>query len=167
MAVPEIKLFGKWTYDDVEVSRARWRAPAGGGSNRPTEIASVPPGLRRAPAVSSSPPCSTPPTLRPGESTALAEHQDAVGSGQPSGRETSTARVFARGGRSTPEREKPRLTLPPSPPSLPPQVNDLAVQDYIAVKTGGPTSAAVLVPHTAGRYQKRRFRKAQCPIVER
>lgn len=23
------------------------------------------------------------------------------------------------------------------------------------------------VPHTAGRYQKRRFRKAQCPIVER
>jgi small subunit ribosomal protein S5e len=41
------------------------------------------------------------------------------------------------------------------------------VQDYIAVKTGGPSSAAVLVPHTAGRYQKKRFRKAQCPIVER
>lgn len=42
------------------------------------------------------------------------------------------------------------------------QVNDLAVQDYIAVK-----SQAVFVPHTAGRYQKRRFRKAQCPIAER
>jgi hypothetical protein len=26
---------------------------------------------------------------------------------------------------------------------------------------------AVYVPHTAGRYQKRRFRKALCPIVER
>ena len=26
---------------------------------------------------------------------------------------------------------------------------------------------AVYVPHTAGRYQKRRFRKAACPIVER
>jgi hypothetical protein len=29
------------------------------------------------------------------------------------------------------------------------------------------TKAAVFVPHTAGRYQKRRFRKALCPIVER
>ena len=28
-------------------------------------------------------------------------------------------------------------------------------------------SQAVFVPHTAGRSQKRRFRKAQCPIVER
>ena len=26
---------------------------------------------------------------------------------------------------------------------------------------------AVFVPHTAGRYQTKRFRKAQCPIVER
>lgn len=26
---------------------------------------------------------------------------------------------------------------------------------------------AVYVPHTAGRYQTKRFRKAQCPIVER
>ncbi len=29
------------------------------------------------------------------------------------------------------------------------------------------TKYAVYVPHTAGRYQKRRFRKALCPIVER
>lgn len=42
------------------------------------------------------------------------------------------------------------------------QVQDLALQDYIAVK-----SVPVYVPHTAGRYQKKRFRKAQCPIVER
>ena len=27
--------------------------------------------------------------------------------------------------------------------------------------------AQVYLPHTAGRYQAKRFRKAQCPIVER
>jgi small subunit ribosomal protein S5e len=43
------------------------------------------------------------------------------------------------------------------------QVNDISLEDYIAVKT----KFAVYVPHTAGRYQKKRFRKAQCPIVER
>ena len=36
-------------------------------------------------------------------------------------------------------------------------------EDYIAVKS----KFAVYVAHTAGRYQKRRFRKALCPIVER
>lgn len=44
-----------------------------------------------------------------------------------------------------------------------PQVNDISLEDYIAVKP----KFAVYVPHTAGRYQKKRFRKAQCPIVER
>ena len=43
------------------------------------------------------------------------------------------------------------------------QVKDIAVEDYIACKP----KFAVFVPHTAGRYQKKRFRKAQCPIVER
>ncbi|KAK9809000.1 hypothetical protein WJX72_007659 [[Myrmecia] bisecta] len=43
------------------------------------------------------------------------------------------------------------------------EVNDISLEDYIAVKP----KFAVYVPHTAGRYQKRRFRKAQCPIVER
>ena len=43
------------------------------------------------------------------------------------------------------------------------QVNDISLEDYIAVKSKN----AVFVPHTAGRYQKKRFRKAQCPIVER
>ena len=37
------------------------------------------------------------------------------------------------------------------------------MEDYIACKP----KFAVFVPHTAGRYQKKRFRKAQCPIVER
>ena len=39
----------------------------------------------------------------------------------------------------------------------------MALEDYIAVKP----KTARYVPHTAGRYQKKRFRKAQCLIVER
>jgi len=39
----------------------------------------------------------------------------------------------------------------------------MALEDYIAVKP----KQAVYVPHTAGRYQAKRFRKAQCPISER
>jgi hypothetical protein len=35
-------------------------------------------------------------------------------------------------------------------------------QDYIAVKE----KYAKYLPHSAGRYQVKRFRKAQCPIVE-
>lgn len=45
--------------------------------------------------------------------------------------------------------------LPPSPLPLP--------QDYIAVKE----KYAKYLPHSAGRYAAKRFRKAQCPIVER
>ena len=40
---------------------------------------------------------------------------------------------------------------------------DLCLQDYIAFKD----KRAVYVPHTAGRYAKKRFRKATCPVVER
>jgi len=43
------------------------------------------------------------------------------------------------------------------------EVNDISLEDYIAVKG----KYAVYLPHTAGRYQKKRFRKAQCPITER
>jgi len=42
-------------------------------------------------------------------------------------------------------------------------VSDPSLADYIGVKG----KASVFVPHTAGRYQARSFRKAQCPIVER
>lgn len=41
------------------------------------------------------------------------------------------------------------------------EIKDLALNDYLHVKTH------VYVPHTAGRYQVKRFRKALCPIVER
>ena len=37
------------------------------------------------------------------------------------------------------------------------------VKDYIACKG----DHATYLPHTAGRYAKKRFRKASCPIVER
>ncbi|CAM9288641.1 unnamed protein product [Heterosigma akashiwo] len=43
------------------------------------------------------------------------------------------------------------------------EINDISLQDYLAVKG----KYAAFLPHTAGRYQKRRFRKAQCPIAER
>jgi len=42
-------------------------------------------------------------------------------------------------------------------------VTDIALVDYIPAKD----KYAVFLPHTAGRYQTKRFRKAQCPIVER
>mmetsp|Transcript_23534 Transcript_23534/g.36694 ORF Transcript_23534/g.36694 Transcript_23534/m.36694 type:complete len:193 (-) Transcript_23534:67-645(-) len=37
---------------------------------------------------------------------------------------------------------------------------DLSLQDYINLRP-------IYVPHSAGRWSKKRFRKAQCPIVER
>merc|ERR1712216_663617 len=43
------------------------------------------------------------------------------------------------------------------------EINDISLEDYIAVKP----KYAVYVPHTAGRFAAKRFRKAQCPIVER
>merc|ERR1712053_43616 len=43
------------------------------------------------------------------------------------------------------------------------QVPDMSLQDYIAVKE----KYAKYLPHSAGRYAAKRFRKAQCPIVER
>eukprot|EP00558_Chaetoceros_sp_UNC1202_P004880 CAMPEP_0197246456 /NCGR_PEP_ID=MMETSP1429-20130617/11529_1 /TAXON_ID=49237 /ORGANISM="Chaetoceros sp., Strain UNC1202" /LENGTH=228 /DNA_ID=CAMNT_0042707101 /DNA_START=48 /DNA_END=734 /DNA_ORIENTATION=+ len=43
------------------------------------------------------------------------------------------------------------------------QVHDISLEDYIACKG----SHAVYLPHTAGRYQMKRFRKASCPIIER
>jgi len=42
-------------------------------------------------------------------------------------------------------------------------LTDLSLVDYISCKP----QSAVFMPHTQGRYQMRRFRKALCPIVER
>jgi len=41
--------------------------------------------------------------------------------------------------------------------------NDMALADYINFKG----AQAKFLPHSAGRFNKIRFRKAQCPIVER
>ena len=43
-------------------------------------------------------------------------------------------------------------------------MSDLSVEDYI---TATAAKHPTYIPHTAGRYQAKRFRKAQCPIVER
>ena len=43
------------------------------------------------------------------------------------------------------------------------QVPDMSLQDYIAAKD----KFAKFLPHSAGRYAAKRFRKAQCPVVER
>ena len=43
-------------------------------------------------------------------------------------------------------------------------IEDPTLTDLIAVNT---PKANVFVPHTAGRYQVKRFRKATCPIIER
>ena len=44
------------------------------------------------------------------------------------------------------------------------KVEDQSLANYIAVET---KRSQVYVPHTAGRYQVKKFRKALCPIVER
>ena len=43
------------------------------------------------------------------------------------------------------------------------EISYIALNDYIAVKGKHATYLA----HTAGRYQRKRFRKGSCPIVER
>ncbi|CAK9291859.1 unnamed protein product [Gordionus sp. m RMFG-2023] len=43
------------------------------------------------------------------------------------------------------------------------QVSDLGLVDYIAIKD----KHAKYLPHTSGRYAAKKFRKAQCHIVER
>eukprot|EP00598_Pedospumella_elongata_P006366 CAMPEP_0184982352 /NCGR_PEP_ID=MMETSP1098-20130426/11856_1 /TAXON_ID=89044 /ORGANISM="Spumella elongata, Strain CCAP 955/1" /LENGTH=195 /DNA_ID=CAMNT_0027506041 /DNA_START=56 /DNA_END=643 /DNA_ORIENTATION=- len=43
------------------------------------------------------------------------------------------------------------------------EVSDLALVDFVAVKG----KHATFVAHTAGRYQRKAFKKANCPVVER
>ena len=44
------------------------------------------------------------------------------------------------------------------------KVSDKTLEVYISVNT---TKQRVFVPHTAGRYQVKSFRKAACPLIER
>merc|ERR1711964_432062 len=41
------------------------------------------------------------------------------------------------------------------------EIRDISLTDYIQIR------APVYIPHSAGRYAQKRFRKAQCPIIER
>jgi len=42
---------------------------------------------------------------------------------------------------------------------------DISLTDHVAIKQ--TQRVQVYLPHTAGRYNRKRFKKAQCPIVER
>merc|ERR1711948_73941 len=42
------------------------------------------------------------------------------------------------------------------------KVDDIALRDYMTVE-----ARKVFLPHSAGRWNVKRFRKAQCPLVER
>lgn len=44
------------------------------------------------------------------------------------------------------------------------EVRDSTLTDYISYSSN---RAKTFLPHTAGRWQAKRFRKAQCPIIER
>lgn len=47
---------------------------------------------------------------------------------------------------------------------------EISLVDYIklsAARAGTPAGSGIYIPHTAGRYQTKRFRKALCPIIER
>ncbi|VAH72790.1 unnamed protein product [Triticum turgidum subsp. durum] len=44
------------------------------------------------------------------------------------------------------------------------QVSDISLNDYLAVTS---MKHYTFLPHSAGRYSAKRFRKAQCPIIER
>merc|ERR1712188_218047 len=44
-------------------------------------------------------------------------------------------------------------------------VSDISLEDYLALKQ--KFRFYTYVPHTAGRYNAKRFRKSQCPLVER
>ena len=43
------------------------------------------------------------------------------------------------------------------------EIADISLADYVACRS----DAANFLPHTAGRYAKKRFKKALCPITER
>lgn len=44
------------------------------------------------------------------------------------------------------------------------ECSDMSLTNYLQVKT---VRQQVFVPYTAGRYQQRKFKKVQCPLVER
>jgi small subunit ribosomal protein S5e len=44
------------------------------------------------------------------------------------------------------------------------KVDDISVAELMAINS---SKSNIIVPHTSGRYQVKRFRKAQCPIIER
>ena len=69
--------------------------------------------------------------------------------------------VAAPVGTEVPDVVVPKLFNKWSPDEV--NVSDMSLTDYIGVKE----KQAKYLPHSAGRFAAKRFRKAQCPIVER
>ena len=44
------------------------------------------------------------------------------------------------------------------------EVKDVTLADLMSINT---SKSNIIVPHTSGRYQIKRFKKIQCPIIER
>ena len=44
------------------------------------------------------------------------------------------------------------------------EVKDVTLSDLMSINN---SKSNIIVPHTSGRYQVKRFRKATCPIIER
>lgn len=178
-AASEIKLFGKWSFDEVEVSlrvpvkiagrsHSHWHAAArapragavpSGRSRAALELLSLQNGLRSAAKLEARP-CGL---ARGGRSSGCRGlkcrwRPQAGERSQPAGASapwcTDGLPEPAAAAAADPALRRCGACL---------QVNDISLEDYIAVKP----KYARFTTHSAGRFQKRRFRKAQCPIVER
>ena len=173
----DVKLFGKWSYGEVEVRGGRHAGPSC---------------MRQTVGVAWGPVRHVRPMLQSFQASGACQPAHGVprrarAAMMPAGQGGAFSRAAEPGGRtlrSPPQRaarraphqelHKRRGRHPCRHPAhaSPPlaahcyiclQVNDISLEDYIAVKP----KYARFTNHSAGRFQKRRFRKAQCPIVER
>ena len=176
MAAVEVKLFGKWTFDDIEVRIPPGGAIMGGHARQMAHIAAG----RRAPRAWTAGAMLRSPMWGMAGRWRLAGTERAAmrAGGGPGGPPASpAARAPAACGRTRPPSGQAGAPGPRSAQrsgqeargrerardAALPQVNDISLEDYIAVKP----KYARFTAHSAGRFQKRRFRKAQCPSVER
>lgn len=147
MAIPaprEKLLFGKWSYDDLEARLLPTLLP---GDEYSAAARHETPGPVRGPAV----------TDRPGRP--VGRSRVAADGSQPLW-SCGKASCVAWAPRSPLHERVCHLVAHTACCSL--QTQDISLDDYVATK-----KTPVFQPHTAGRYQKKRFRKGQCPIVER
>lgn len=170
-AANEIKLFGKWSFADVEVRKTcrRWAEGSQPASAAWRGMMDASGGVRAPNSSPASRSCTSAGAggSRPPAASMLASERDA---GSAEGLLATSTQLLGSPGSRLPA-GAPRAVAPVAafsvarsrvqPACL--QVSDISLEDYIAVKP----QYARFTTHSAGRFQKRRFRKAQCPIVER